>query len=114
MEKEIDCDAEEVQASFVHEVISRERNGNGGDGDSGGRYEGGGYWRQEIEGIGGVVKKKVKMRVRVGDVVEECEDERVAEEFLGREREGRGRSWCGWCARVALSDEDRTASGAAV
>lgn len=59
-----------------------------------------GYHRQEIEGIGGVVKKKVKKRVRVGKTVREYEDEREKAEYLEREVKGDSRSWCGWCLRV--------------
>ncbi|KAA6413675.1 MAG: hypothetical protein FRX48_02036 [Lasallia pustulata] len=59
-----------------------------------------GYLRQEIEGIGGVVKKKVKKRVRVGKTVREYEDEREKAEYLEREVKGYNRSWCGWCLRV--------------
>ncbi|PGH08420.1 hypothetical protein GX51_01247 [Blastomyces parvus] len=59
-----------------------------------------GYLRQEIEGVGGVVKQKVKKRVRVGACVEEHEDERESESYLKREYLGDVRSWCGWCERV--------------
>lgn len=59
-----------------------------------------GYFRQEIEGIGGVVKKKVKKRVRVGATVVEFDDEKETGKYLLREMEGRERSWCGWCWRV--------------
>lgn len=61
---------------------------------------------QEIEGIGGVVKKKVKRRLLVGDVVQEFEDEREGGKYLEREQEGVDRSWCSWCARVVLSKKD--------
>lgn len=65
-----------------------------------------GYLRQEVEGIGGVVKKKVKKRVRVGKTVTEFEDERERSEYLGREMRGGLRSWCGWCGRVILGKAD--------
>ena len=65
-----------------------------------------GYLRQEIEGIGGVVKKKYKRRVRVGAPVKEWEDEREGGQLLGREISGAERSWCGWCKRVVLSKAD--------
>ena len=61
-----------------------------------------GYLRQEVEGIGGVVKKKVKKRVRVGATVCEFDDERSSGKYLAREASGRERSWCGWCDRVIL------------
>ncbi|KAI9787057.1 MAG: hypothetical protein M1816_007728 [Peltula sp. TS41687] len=65
-----------------------------------------GYLRQEIEGIGGVVKKKLKIRVRVGAVVEEWEDERESSDYLSREIQGEERSWCGWCQRVIPGIKD--------
>jgi len=66
-----------------------------------------GYLSQEIEGIGGVVKKKVKMRVKVGATVWEYQDERESGEYLEREASGQERSWCGWCGRVCLGEMDR-------
>lgn len=65
-----------------------------------------GYLTQEIEGIGGVVKKKVKKRVKVGKTVFEYEDERTAVAYLSREIRGQNRSWCGWCDRVIPGLED--------
>src|SRR5215471_16868985 len=47
-----------------------------------------GYLRQEIVGVGGVVKRKVKKRVRVGACVEEHEDERETAAYLKREAQG--------------------------
>lgn len=66
-----------------------------------------GYMTQEIEGIGGVVKKKVKKRVKVGAVVKEYEDEREHGHYLSREQKGVNRSWCFWCSRVIPSQRDR-------
>lgn len=66
-----------------------------------------GYWRQEVEGIGGVVKKIFKRRVRVGAPVREWEDEREGGQLLLRETSGKERSWCGWCKRVILGKADR-------
>lgn len=66
-----------------------------------------GYLQQEIEGIGGVVKKKVKKRVKVGATVWEYEDERESGKYLERESQGIMRSWCGWCERVCPGVEDR-------
>jgi hypothetical protein len=65
-----------------------------------------GYLRQEIVGIGGVVKQKVKKRVLVGACVEEYEDERETGKYLRREETGLERSWCGWCWRVVPSRKD--------
>lgn len=69
-----------------------------------------GYFSQEIEGIGGVVKKKVKKRVKVGATVWEYDDERMSGKYLEREVSGRERSWCGWCDRICLSESDREVS----
>ncbi|GAM36448.1 hypothetical protein TCE0_018f05550 [Talaromyces pinophilus] len=65
-----------------------------------------GYLRQEIVGIGGVVKRKVKKRVVVGACVEEYDDERETGKYLQREADGLERSWCGWCWRVVPSRKD--------
>lgn len=59
-----------------------------------------GYMRHEIEGIGGVVKKKLMTVVRVGACVTEWGDEKSEGKYLVRECDGRSRSWCGWCWRV--------------
>lgn len=85
---------------------------DGSSASNGRTWEGGGFEVQEIEGVGGVVKKKVKRIVSVGRWVEEFEDEKdglSAEgrvRVLEREIEGRNRSWCGWCDRVIPSVED--------
>lgn len=65
-----------------------------------------GYERHEIEGIGGVMKKKLVRMVKVGACVPEWDDERVKGEILGREVQGQRRSWCGWCWRVIPSKRD--------
>ena len=65
-----------------------------------------GYWRQEIEGIGGVVKKKSKKKVRVGKTTKEYEDERERAKYMAREMRGENRSWCAWCSRVILGVQD--------
>ena len=72
-----------------------------------------GYLRQEIEGIGGVVRRKVKRRVRVGKTVKEYEDERGKAAYLEKEIRGASRSWCGWCNRVVpgLKDLELEARG---
>lgn len=70
-----------------------------------------GYFQQEVEGIGGVVKKKVKRKVKVGATVVEHEDERKdPRRYLEREATGKERSWCGWCGRVCLGTNDRQIS----
>jgi hypothetical protein len=71
------------------------------------RWSGPSYHAQEIEGIGGVVKMKLKKQVRVGECVKVYEDERDKEmRWLEREDKGTLRSWCSWCERVVLGAED--------
>lgn len=65
-----------------------------------------GYFRQEIVGIGGRFKQKVKKRVMVGACVPEYEDERDTGRYLDREEEGKYRGWCGWCWRVILAKNE--------
>ncbi|EWY90259.1 hypothetical protein FOQG_08191 [Fusarium oxysporum f. sp. raphani 54005] len=66
-----------------------------------------GYLRHEIEGIGGVVKRKRVRMVRVGHCVPEWDDERTSgSRILGREVRGERRSWCGWCNRVIPGEKD--------
>lgn len=65
-----------------------------------------GYERHEIEGIGGVMKKKRLRMVKVGACVPEWADERAAGDILGREVTGKVRSWCGWCWRVIPGAND--------
>lgn len=97
VEKEIDCDADEL-AALRTEAEKAQWEGRSWGGTS--------YFMQEMEGIGGVVKKKVKKRVKVGAVVKEYEDEREHGGYLGREQDGQNRSWCSWCERVVLSRKD--------
>ncbi|KAJ5935500.1 hypothetical protein N7466_005047 [Penicillium verhagenii] len=59
-----------------------------------------GYFRQEVIGLGGVVKHKSKKRVMVGACVVEYEDEREKGSYLEREESGLYRAWCGWCSKV--------------
>lgn len=93
VEKEIDADASELAQLMIDE----------GEGH---HWTGTSFFTQEIEGIGGVMKKKVKKVVRVGAVVKEYEDERDKGNFLGREKKGANRSWCAWCERVVPSTND--------
>jgi hypothetical protein len=96
IEVEIDCSADEMACLSQVDFHSSESS----DEDKPG------YLRQEIEGIGGVVKKKVKKRVRVGATVREHEDERERAGYLEREVKGLDRSWCGWCSRVIPGAKD--------
>jgi len=75
--------------------------------EGGGRNWGGNsYLTHEMEGIGGVVKKKVKKRIKVGCVVKEYEDERDNGSYLKREQGGANRSWCYWCLRIIPGNKD--------
>ena len=91
---------------------SSSSSGGSENGDSGGEStplagkEDAGYWRQEVEGLGGVVKKKFRKRERVGGTVREWEEESRGAEILGREKSGEERAWCGWCARVVPGKDD--------
>lgn len=119
IEVEIDCGAGDLARSLSSSPSTppRERSSSlefaGSEDETGAESswagEKAGYLRQEIEGIGGVVKKKVKKKVRVGKTVREYEDEREKAEYLEREVKGESRSWCGWCSRVIpgkLDSED--------
>ncbi|KAF2186260.1 hypothetical protein K469DRAFT_706928 [Zopfia rhizophila CBS 207.26] len=95
VEHEMDCDAE-MLAAF-----------EGKGKESGRSWKGSSYMAQEIEGVGGVVKMKAKKQVLVGHVVKIYEDEKDCSiQYLGRENEGRLRSWCAWCERVVLGQSD--------
>jgi hypothetical protein len=98
VEKDVECDASEL-AALEEELAKAEMQGH--------RWVGCSYSTQEIVGIGGKVKKKVRKIVPVGAVVKEYEDERVTEKFLGREHVGTNRSWCSWCTRVIASNNDK-------
>ncbi|KAI9888200.1 MAG: hypothetical protein M1820_010244 [Bogoriella megaspora] len=97
VEHEIECDADGL-AALEFEAKQAEAEGR--------EWRGTSYLFQEIEGIGGAVKKKVKKRVRLGAVVKEYEDERERGDHLRRERDGLTRCWCSWCARVVPGERD--------
>lgn len=88
-----------------------------------------GYARHEIEGIGGVMKRKLVRMVKVGAGVPEWDDERARaddehhqsasgsnipgharvpgnDRMLWREVTGQRRSWCGWCCRLIPGGRD--------
>jgi hypothetical protein len=95
VEQEVDCDAYALrQLEEEAEALGRS-------------WEGGGFEVQEIEGVGGVVKRKIKKLVLLGKRVQEHEDERSGVvRYLSRESEGTVRSWCSWCERVVSSKND--------
>ncbi|KAL3424413.1 hypothetical protein PVAG01_03694 [Phlyctema vagabunda] len=109
VESEIDCDAEDARDAYSPSpsnsngstpVSSPPRGGFGGVG------MGPGYSRHEIEGIGGVVKRKLVVMVKVGACVPEWEDEKAQGRFMVQEQDGKARSWCGWCCRVIPGEKD--------
>ncbi|MCJ1382090.1 hypothetical protein MMC17_005202 [Xylographa soralifera] len=104
IEMEIDCAAEGLSSLVWVDAFQRESTTEESWIDTG---EKAGYLTQEMEGIGGVVKKKVKKRVKVGKTVREYEDEREKAEYLEREIRMENRSWCGWCDRVILGKRER-------
>ncbi|EME83541.1 uncharacterized protein MYCFIDRAFT_38772 [Pseudocercospora fijiensis CIRAD86] len=97
VEKDVECDAEEL-AAMEAETAKTEFQGRNWNGNS--------YSTQEIVGIGGRMKTTVRKRVPVGAIVKEYEDERMTEDFLGREQSGQNRSWCSWCSRVVVGKKD--------
>jgi hypothetical protein len=109
VEQEIDCDAEDARGFDAQGVeVGIQRGEINGSRVARGDQMGPGYARHEIEGIGGVVKRKLVRMVKVGACVEEDGDERENESggFLMGEVEGRDRSWCGWCWRVVPGSGD--------
>jgi hypothetical protein len=109
VEQEIDCDAEDARESDSNSRAASPSSSPGsthvGTPGSSGQM-GPGYARHEIEGIGGVVKKKLVRMVKVGACVPEWGDEKEMGKFLVREQERRARSWCGWCWRVVPGVKD--------
>lgn len=97
VETEIECDADDL-ASLRAEAEKAKLGGRSWSGTN--------YRMQEMEGIGGVVKKKVKKRIRIGQTVKEYEDERDHGSYLLREQTGQNRSWCSWCERVVAGIKD--------
>ena len=109
VEQETDCDAEdarEIDSSSRGVSPSSSPGSTTGSIRSGHEQMGPGYTRHEIEGIGGVMKKKLVKMVKVGACVPEFGDEKEMRKFLVREVDGRARSWCGWCWRVVPGVKD--------
>lgn len=106
VETETECSGDDL-ANLQRELERVEVEGLGRS------WEGTSYLAQEIEGVGGALKLKVKKRVRVGAVVREYEDERKGQRggFLERERKGLVRSWCAWCERVVPGVKDADGGG---
>ena len=110
VEVELDCPTAFAASSAGVYVTSNGSSSSGSESDGGGtpikEKEEAGYWRQEIEGLGGVVKKKFRKREKVGGTVREWEDEIRGGEYLIREKTGEERSWCGWCGRVVAARDE--------
>lgn len=114
VEVEFECGSSDRVGSIRNgseSSLSGASDGGWGEGEGGenpwGDKEQAGYLWQEIEGLGGIVKKKLRKRERVGGTVKEWEDEREGkDEVLGKEKRGEERSWCGWCGRVVLGGRD--------
>ncbi|EKV07299.1 Zn(II)2Cys6 transcription factor [Penicillium digitatum] len=116
IELEVDCEADEgsgsggdtstVQSPAAPPLFGYE--GIGISVDSYDDDEEPGYFRQEVIGLGGVVKQKSKKRVNVGACVVEYEDERETGNYLEREEKGLHRAWCGWCSRVIPAKSEQT------
>jgi hypothetical protein len=102
VEREIECDADEV-AALEAETVKVEIDGK--------HWVGSSYNTHEMVGIGGRVKMKLKERVKVGAAVKEYEDERITGKFLAREQNGDNRSWCSWCERVVPGKKDLDHAG---
>ncbi|KAJ5544754.1 hypothetical protein N7535_006860 [Penicillium sp. DV-2018c] len=119
IELEVDCDTEEGSGSgsgsesgSIGQSDSAPTSfGNEGVGISTDSHdeEEPGYFRQEVIGLGGVVKQKAKKRVNVGACVVEYEDERETGDYLVREEKGLARGWCGWCSRVVPAKDESIA-----
>lgn len=101
---ETECSSEDVSTPSAYE-LSRSNTPVLHDNDGGARPEPG-YFRQEIEGVGGKVKSKSRKLVKVGATVYEFKDERESGKYLSREGNGELRSWCSWCSRVCPSKQE--------
>lgn len=103
---EAECSSEDVSTPISHEISRSHTPITDGGHD---RPEPG-YFRQEIEGVGGKVKSKSKKLVKVGATVSEFPGERESGKFLGKEACGEVRSWCSWCSRVCPGKQDQGTS----
>lgn len=101
---ETECSSEDVSTPGHHE-ISRSDTPTLHDNETDARPEPG-YFRQEIEGVGGKVKSKSRKLVKVGATVYEFRDERESGKYLSREVNGELRSWCSWCSRVCPAKDE--------
>jgi len=101
---ETECSSEDVMTPGTHE-LSRSNTPILHDNEGEARPEPG-YFRQEIEGVGGKVKSKSRKLVKVGATVYEFLDEKKSGNYLSREVNGEMRSWCSWCSRVCPAKQE--------
>ncbi|KAI1001182.1 hypothetical protein K3495_g7016 [Podosphaera aphanis] len=107
VEQEIDCDAEdarEINYQFKSGDLPTHARSHAGS------QMGPGYTRHEIEGIGGVMKKKLVKMVKVGACVPELRYEEDVGSFLNWEQDKKSRSWCAWCWKFIPSADDLATS----
>ncbi|RKF54211.1 putative sulfate transporter [Golovinomyces cichoracearum] len=116
---EIDCDAEDARE--INDNNSRLSFGPilcNPNSQSHGQMRPG-YHRHEVEGIGGVLKKKLVKMVKVGACVSSSPgtsndtwsdgrnvSDKEMENILEREIQGTSRSWCSWCQKIIPSHDD--------
>lgn len=121
VEEEVDCDAQDAKENMREWSGGNDRlalstsptpsTGSGSGSGNERERRTPGYARHEIEGIGGVVKKKLVRMVKVGACVDEYEGERSRERYMEMEMDGKVRSWCGWCWRAVPGVNDRAEWG---
>ena len=97
-EVEVEVECERSSGDDGSEALLKNMPSKGSLGGGLNAEEKAGYSWREVEGLGGVVRKKVRKRERVGGCIGEWEDGEV-------EVVVDGRSWCGWCGRVVLKAE---------
>lgn len=103
VEQEIDCDAEDAREIDHH---SKSGSPNRNLHSTNNSQMGPGYTRHEIEGIGGVMKKKLVKIVKVGACVPELKYEEDARSIIDWEQDKISRSWCAWCSRFIPGIDD--------
>jgi len=78
-------------------------------------WAGGGFVAQEMEGIGGTVRMKVRRMVRVGADVDDSDSETSSDEgcsakakrYVDTSTRPKVRSWCAWCERVVPGKDEQ-------
>lgn len=100
---------QQQQCGFFHE--GGEGTGNAGYQQRRQRAGAGYYAWQEVEGVGGVMKGKRKVKLKVGGWVEAASMPAGGRRGVQpRDDDEALRNWCGWCERVVL--EAGTETGA--